>query len=593
MKRYSLLTMESVQKTRELMDVVLGKAKADMAVVNGTILNVYTGEWIGDQVVLTKGEWIAYVGPPLPAAMGPGTKVVDADGKAVIPGLIDGHTHLSDCLYSPGEFLRKAMVGGTTTIITEVIEPFFIRGTDGIVEFLDAFKDQPVKVFGTVPPLPSTSRRHHGMPMEALEALLARSDVLGLGEAYWQAVLQDPDLFLPLFRKTNLSGRRIEGHSAGAKGRTLSAYAISGVSSCHESLTTADVMERLRLGLHVMIREGSIRSDLRAVTDLCDTGIDYHRLILVTDGVRPLDLREKGYMEHVVQKTVDEGLDPVTAVRMATINVADYFGLDGIVGSIAPGRQADLLILPEKSRIAPETVISRGRIIAANGRILVPPRDHAFPSAALDTVLLPRPSAPEDFAIPVPDGRTEVQVRVIDQVTELVTREAVLPVHAEGGVIHSDPGRDLLKVAAVERRFGDGKVFVGLVRGFGLRTGAIGCSVAWDTSDIVVIGENDRDMAKVVNRIRELRGGLVLCAGGSVVSEIPLPVFGLMSELPLDDLAGRIRGLSQKAGSLGFSFEDPHKTLVPLTGAAIPFIRLSEEGLFDIRRGERVPFFVD
>jgi adenine deaminase len=196
-RRQNLLMTEGRERTRALMDIALGRGQADMAILDGTVLNVYTGEWIEGQPVLIKGEWIVHVGKDLPQAVGPETSVIDARGKGVVPGFIDAHTHLADCLYGPVEFLRSAMPGGTTTLITEMIEPFPIHGEEGIVEFLNAFRGQPIKVFGTVPPLASNSPLCRGIPLETLRRLLLREDVIGLGEAYWQAVIQDPETFLP------------------------------------------------------------------------------------------------------------------------------------------------------------------------------------------------------------------------------------------------------------------------------------------------------------------------------------------------------------------------------------------------------------
>jgi adenine deaminase len=568
-KRFSLLSVEGVERTRALMDVCLGKGQADMAVTHGTLLNVYTGEWIENQTILIKGDWIVHAGPDLPDAIGPETSVLDARDKVLVPGLIEAHTHLADCLYSPVEFLRCAMVGGTTTIVTETIEPFAIRGEEGIIDFLNAFRDQPIKVFGTVPPLASTSRLCHGMPRETLRRLLLRDDVLGLGEPYWQAVFQNPDTFLGDFEETLLSGRKVEGHSAGAKGRTLSAYVTSGVSSCHEPITPEETLERLRMGLHVMVREGTIRSDLDSVVGLKDAGIDHRRLILVTDGMRSVDLMEKGYMEYVVQRAIDRGIDPGRAIQMATINSADYFGLDGITGGIAPGRHADLLILTDRTTIKPEVVISKGKVIAREGRLLVPPTNHTFAPETRKSVLLPRTLTPQDFAIPVDNGKSRVRVRVIDQITDLVTKEFIATVPVVDGEIRADSQNDLLKVAAVERRFEPGKTFVGLVRGFGLKTGAMACSSAWDTSDIVVVGENEADMAEAVNRILELQGGMVLCAAGKILEEIPLPIFGVMSDLPVPEIAGRMEAMTRHAKALGFPFADPHRT--PRSGSRSSF----------------------
>jgi adenine deaminase len=591
--RYSLLTMEGVEKTRALMDVSLGKELADRALINGTVLNVYTGEWIKSQTVLMKGEWIAYVGADPPEILGTQTSVVDAEGKAVIPGLVDGHTHLADCLYSPAEFLRSVMIGGTTTIVTESIEPYPIRGEEGIIDFLNAFRDQPIKVFGTVPPMASTSPLSYGMPRETLRRLLKRKDVLGLGESYWQAVLQVPETFLANFEETLLSGRKVEGHSAGAKGGILSAYVASGVSSCHEPITAEEVLERMRLGLHVMVREGSIRSDLDALVALKDADIDHRRLILVTDGVRPVDLLERGYLEYAVQKAIDHGIDPAKAIQMATVNVADYFGLDGFIGGIAPGRQADLLILPDRETIKPEVVISKGKIIARDGKLLIPPRNHSFAPETLNSVKLPRSMNPRDFVLPVNTKDSQISVRVINQITDLVTKEYIATVPVVDGEIRTDASKDLLKIAAVERCFSPGKTFVGLIRGFGLQKGAVACSSAWETSDIIVVGENEADMAEAVNRIQALQGGLVLCAGGKILAEVPLPIFGLMADMPVPELAARMKGLTNHARGLGFPFADLHRTFVPLTGAAIPFLRLSEQGLVDIKTGKFVPFVVE
>ncbi|MBN2033266.1 MAG: adenine deaminase [Deltaproteobacteria bacterium] len=584
--------MEGAEKTRALMQVCLGNGQADRALTNATILNVYTGEWIRNQTILIKGEWIALVGTETGEGIGPKTSVIDASGKAVIPGLIEGHTHLADCLYSPAEFLRRAMIGGTTTIVTESIEPFPIRGEEGIIDFLDAFRDQPIKVFGTLPSMASTSRSSRGMPRDTLRRLLMRDDVLGLGESYWQSVLQDPDVFLGNFEETLLMGAKVEGHSAGAKGRNLAAYVITGISSCHEPINAEEALERLRLGLHVMVREGSIRSDLGSVAALKDAGIDSRRILLVTDGVRPIDLIEKGYMEYVVQRAIDTGIDSVKAIQMATINVADYFGLDGIIGGISPGKQADLLILPDEKTIKAEIVMSKGRIIARDGELLASPRVHAFAAETRRSVHLPRAMTPQDFAILVERPGSQIRVRVIRQITDLVTREEIMSLPVVQGEIRCDLSKDLLKVAAVERRFTPGNIFVGLIRGFGLKSGALAASSAWDTSDIIVVGANEADMAGAVNRIHALQGGLVLCADGKVVAEIPLPIFGLMTELPLPDLVVRMRELTMHAKALGFPFADPHKTLIPLTGAAIPFIRLSDEGLVDIKSGKKVPLIV-
>lgn len=591
MKRHGILSIAGIERTEEVMRVALGEEKADLAIINGTMLNVYTGEWLRDYAVAIKGEWIAYIGEDPSDSIGPQTHVIDAKGKTIIPGLIDGHTHLV-WLFTASEFLRYAMVGGTTTIITETLEAFPVTGYEGLVDFIDSLSNQPIKMFATAPPMVSISKEARGIPEETLRKLLSRDDVIGLGEAYWQGVIQEPERFLPILEKALHGGRRLEGHAAGAKGRKLMAYLVPGISSCHEPISSEEVLERLRLGLYVMAREGSIRSDLNAISAVKDAGIDLTRLILVTDGIEPGDLLKKGYMDHVVQKAIDRGFDPVKAIQMATINVAEYFGLGGLIGGIAPGKYADIVIIPEARTIKAEYVISKGKIIAREGHLLLSPRKHSYSNDSLNSIRLSRELEPADFRIGVNKKGSHVDARVIDQVTELVTKELVTSVPVVDGEIRSNVGKGILKVAAIDRRNIPGKIFVGLIRGFGLKTGAIACSAAWDTSDIIVVGENDEDMAGAVNRIYALQGGGVVLAKGEILVEIPMPIFGLISEMPMPMIVQRMQEIKEIMQDLGFPFDDPLLTLCTLTTPAIPFLRICEEGLVDLRNGKTVGLIV-
>ena len=592
MTKHGLLSIEGTDRAEELINVTLGREKADLAVINGTVLNVYTGELLENHSVAVKGEWIAYVGDDPGDTIGPQTNIIDAKGKTIIPGLIDGHTHLV-WLFTASEFLRYAMVGGTTTIITETMEAFPVTGYEGVVDFLASLSDQPIKIFANAPAMVSISKKARGISKETLRKLLVRDDILGLGESYWQVVIQEPDEFLPIFEETLRFGKRLEGHSAGAKGKKLMAYIAPGISSCHEPINAEEVLERLRLGMHVMVREGSIRRDLAPISRIKDAGVDLRRLILVTDGIEPGDLVEKGYMEFVVQKAIDCGFDPVNAIQMATINVAEYFFLDGIIGGIAPGKYADMLIIPDPGVIKAEYVISKGKIIAREGNLLVSPRKHVFSRESLNSIHLLRELEPSDFSIPVKKTSSHVNVRVIDQVTDLVTKELIISVPVFDGEIRSDVSMDIIKVAAVDRGYSPGKIFVGLIRGFRLSTGAIACSASWDTSDIIVVGENDKDMAGAVNRIYALQGGAVAYARGKILAEIPLPVFGIISDMPMEMLSKRMEKIKRVIKDLGFPFDDPLLTLITLTGAAIPFLRICEEGLVNLKDGKTLGLIVE
>ncbi len=589
MTKIGTLKPKTPLEMQQLIKVALGEEKADLVVTNASIVNVYTGEILKDHGIAVKGKWIAYVGPNWQDAFGPRTEVIDADGRIVIPGLIDGHTHIA-WMFTAAEFLKHVIPGGTTTVVTETLEPYPVCGVDGVIDFLESLKDQPIKILATAPAVVSISSAARGITRQDLAKILERDDIIGLGESYWQSILQYPDQILPRYEQTLASGKTLEGHSAGARDKKLAAYVAAGISSCHEPITASQVLERLRLGLHIMVREGSIRRDLEEIAKIRETGIDLRRLILSTDGVEPGDLLEKGYMEYVLQKAIDYGFDPVAAVQMATLNVAEHFSLDGLIGGIAPGRYADLVIIPDIRTIDARVVISNGRVVARNRQLEVPPRGHVFSAENMNSVKLPRDMAPADFIIranPVPH---RVDVRVIDMVTDLVTAPLDMQWPVTDGQLKIDADQDIVKVAAIDRTHQPGKIQAGLIKGFGIKSGAMACSAAWDTSDIIVVGVDDTDMAAAVNRIRALQGGAVVCENEKILAELALPVFGIMSDLPVETIAGSLEAIKKTAAGLGVAFPNPLLTLITLTGAAIPYLRICEEGLVNLKDGRTLSF---
>jgi adenine deaminase len=404
---------------RELIKVALGEAEADLAIINGAVVNVYTGE-VEKASVLTKGERIAYVGNDV-KSIGSKTQVIDAAGKTLIPGLIDGHTHI-DAIYSINELLRFAVQGGTTTIITESCTIAAALGYEGVIQFLNSARRQPVKILITAPPMVTISpvTEANAIGVKEMRRLLGYQEIIGLGEPYWADVVGGNQRVLDLIAETTRRGGKVDGHSAGATGKKLQAYVSSGVTSCHEPTTVEEVLERLRLGLFILIREGEVRRELEAVAPIKDSGIDLNRLAMSTDGVGPDQLVSDGYVEFVVQKAIDLGFDPVLAVQMATINVAQHFALDHDIGGIAPGKYADIVIIPNLKTIKAEYVISNGRVVAQNGRALISPRKHRYPQSLLNSLRLPNDFSAEDFAIPVGGGQKEVKVRLMNQVTDLL-----------------------------------------------------------------------------------------------------------------------------------------------------------------------------
>ena len=569
------------QDMRALAAVALGEEAADLVVINADLVNVYTRELLRGYSVAVKGKWIAHVGPEAGYTVGRGTRVIDAQGMVLIPGLVDGHAHM---LYyaAPGEYLRCVMAGGTTTIVTEIMELAFPLGYRGLVDCLEVLKNQPIKVFSTVPPSITFSKdaaARAPSPAQLME-LLKREDVVGVGEGFWQEVLQKETNYPALAAEALRLRKTVEGHAAGCRSPRLSAYLDYGVSSCHESVSAEEVREKIRFGLCTMIREGSIRKELDAIAKVKDLGLDLRRAALVTDGTDPRDLAAKGYLEHALQRAVDAGMEPLIAVQTATLNVAEHFRLDGMLGGIAPGKCADMVIIPDLHTIKAGCVVSNGRVIAQDGKLEVEPRKASMKGNGLQR----RHFSPPDFALRV-KNKGSVKIRAMEQVTELVTKEVILKMPVEEGVLRADPGNNLLKASVISC---EGRMFTGLIKGHGLRAGAMATSGAWETFSVVVVGADDADMAAAANRVYEMGGGVVVCAEERVQAELPLPIGGILSDLRLEEIVRRLNNIQEKAQELGFPFPDAALTLATLTTAAIPFLRLSEDGLVDVKTGRVV-----
>jgi len=578
----------------ELMKVALGEAEADLAIVDGAIVNVYTGEVLTGDTVLIKGDKIAYVGREADKSIGASTTVIDAAGKTLIPGLIDGHTHV-DYPYSPSELIRYAMKGGTTTIITEISDTVPPLGYQGIIQFLRATKNQPIKIFITVPPMATLSPavKEHATTVNELRKLLRRKEVVGLGEPYWGPVVEGDQRILDLITETIKAGKKVDGHTSGARGNKLQAYIASGVSSCHEPITAEEVIERLRLGLFVLIREGEIRRELEVISKIKDENIDFNRLAISTDGIGPRQLTTDGFMDFIVQKAINLGFNPVLAIQMATINVAQHFAIDDLIGGIAPGKYADILIIPDLRTIHAEYVISNGQVAAKDGQLLIQPRKHTYPKSMRNSIHLPRDFEASDFAVHVGSGRSQIKVRVIDQVTDLLTREAMIDMPVSNGQLQPDADKSILKIAAIERTYLPGKTFVGFIRGIGLKHGAIVTSAVWDSCDIIVVGADEADMAQAVNRLKKLGGGTVVCAGGKILAEIALPMGGVFCTEPMETIADKLRDIQQAVTDLGSALPDIHTTLSIMATPAIPFLRICEDGLVDLRQNRFVDLIVE
>lgn len=572
------------------MRVALGQTPPDLLLKGGTVVNVYTGECLEGWEVAVTGDRIAAVGPRGSGVAGPATQLLDVRGKVLVPGFVDGHTHMDNPLL-PEAIVPWALKGGTTTIITEMEELSSAMGFAGARWYLEAVRDQPIRVYATAPSITYTcsddGTGHPMVSLQEMEALLDDPLILGLGEIYWHLLVAEPDRVLPLIEACRRRGKWVEGHTAGARGPKLQACVAAGVSSCHEPINPEQALERLRLGLHVMIREGSVRRDLEAIAPLRADGVNLRRAILVSDGLWPPDL-VSGYMDRIVQRAIDLGFDPVQAIQMATLNVAEHFGLDGEIGGIAPGRRADLLVLPSLREMKPETVIAGGEVAVQDGDCRVTPR--VVPPPAIGSPSFPRPLTVADFALSAAGRRGSARVRAIEIRGDILTAELAVELPVRDGTLQVDPQRDLLKVAVLDRR-GRGRLVVGVVAGFGLREGAAATSLCFDTSDVVILGARDEAMLQVARAVLEAGGGYGVVKDGHL-EFLPFPVGGVISNRSAPEVAARLVAIESGFRALGCQLRNPFLTLQTLTFSAIPSLRISSKGLLDVKANRPVDLFL-
>ncbi len=581
-------------ETGALIAVARGSVPADLVIRGGVLANVYTGELLEDWGVAIIGTRIAAVGPEVDRCIGSSTTVIEADGQVIAPGFIDGHAHL-DCIHRLDLYLAAAIPTGLTTLITETSFLSSVGGYPAVAGFLAHLPSLPIIVLAAAPTISYLlSDRGDGQPMittEEMARLLEEPAVVGLGECYWPAVLEGwADLRL-LIAKAETLGKPAEGHTAGARGGKLAACVAAGIGSCHEAIAADEVLERLRLGLYTMVRDGSVRRDIRAL-DGALKGVTARRLILVSDTVWAHHLLERGYLDEAARQGVAMGLEPMQALQAISLTPAEHFRIESLVGGLAPGRQADVVLIPDLGRFRPSLVMARGQVVAQDGRMTV-----AIPPLVLGDDVFPRPRVPRplglgDLRVPAPPGRGRVKVRVIQFTGEIVTQEAVRELAPRDGALHADSEADLLKVVVLDRR-GRGQIAHGFVTGYGLRRGALAASISFDTANLILLGGNDADILVAAERMLALRGGLVVASDGVIRAEVPFPLGGVISDQPMQVLARQIEEFQRALRDLGCTRENPFLSAQVVTFTAIPALRIRERGLWDVRRNQVVPLILD
>ena len=589
----------SIEITRNLIDVAMGRQKADLVLLKGIWACVQSGEFVPDIDVAIKDGYIAYVGPDASHSIGKETRVIEANGRYLVPGLLDGHMHVESGMLTVTEFIRAVVPHGTTGLFADPHEIANVFGLKGIQLMLDEARQQPIHVWvqvpSCVPSAPGFETPGAELDPEEVAEALTWSGVIGLGEMmnYPGVAAGEPKMLAEL-TATRQAGKTIGGHYPSPDlGAAFHAYVAGGPEDDHEGTSPEDARERIRQGMKSMLRYGSAWQDvaegIKAITEL---HLDSRHFILCTDDCHAPTLVGEGHIDRVLRHVIGQGLAPMMALQMATINTAEHFGVAREVGMIAPGRSADIVLVDDLNDFHAGLVIAHGKMIAEDSKLLIDlPKVH-YPDWVRHSIHLKRPLTAQDFRITLPSPTTPITPRegpvVNANVIGIIENQAPnkhlhLQMSVTDEEIHVDMQRDISKAALVERHHRTGVVQVGLVSGFGFNQPcAIASTVAHDCHQMIVVGTDEKDMALAVNTLAEVDGGQVVVKDGQVIGLVELAIAGLMSTERAEAVAAKADSILKGFRTCGCNLNNPNMQLSLLALVVIPELRLSDKGLVDV-----------
>lgn len=583
---------------KNLIDVAMGRQAADIILKNGQWVNVQSGEIIPATDVAIKGSRIAFVGEDASHAIGPDTDVIDAEGRFLVPGLLDAHMHVESGMITVTEFVRAVAPRGTTGMFIDPHEIANVFGLKGVRLMVDEASDQPIHVWvqvpSCVPSAPGLETPGSGISPEDVAEAMSWDGIIGLGEMMnFPGVFLGDDKMLSEMAETHQVGKVIGGHYASWDlGLPFHGYIAGGPEDDHEGTRLEDAVARIRQGMKVMMRLGSawhdVATQVKAVTEM---GLDSRHFILCTDDSHSETLVKDGHMDRVVRHAIEQGLSPIKAIQMATINTAEHFGVSKDMGLIAPGRYADILLVQDLASFEVEVVFAKGKKIAEKGKLLADLPLFQYPEWATKSVRLGKPLESGDFKLPSPVYEGKVMANVIGVVeNQAPTKHLRLEVEAVGGEIPVDQERDIIKIALVERHKGTGGVQVGLVSGFGFNKACgLATTVAHDSHHMIVVGTNEADMAMAANKLAEIQGGQVIVSEGEILGMVELPIAGLMSNERAETVAQKAASVLEGFVLCNCLLNNPNMQLSLLALVVIPELRISDLGLVDVTKFEFIP----
>ncbi|MBM3332160.1 adenine deaminase [candidate division WOR-3 bacterium] len=566
-----------------LLAVARGEEPADLILANGRVVNVFTGQTGRANVAIKDGK-IAGVGPEYTK----GLECYDLADQYILPGFIDGHIHIESSLLSLHEFARLALIHGTTTVVADPHEIANVLGVAGVKYMLKASEGMPLDVLLMAPScVPATSMETSGACVSAKDtaALLKLDRVIGLAEMmnYPGVAFADKEVLAKLLAAKEM-GKPIDGHAPGVVGQLLQAYIAAGVGSDHECVGPHEALEKLGSGMRVMVREGSAARNLTGLLPVVND-FNMRRCCFVTDDKHPEELLRHGYLDATLRKAVSQGLSAAAAVQMVTLNAAECFGLKDR-GAVAPGYAADVVVVGDLARFNVRMVLKNGRPVAQDRKLLV--KLPVLKDKSVTGTVKIRNLTARSFAIKAQGDLARVIRLVPDQI---LTEKHTHAVAVQKGLVVVDTERDILKLAVIERHKASGRIGLGLVSGFGLKKGALATTVAHDSHNIIIVGTNDADMLKAAKELKRMGGGLVAIAGGKVAAALALPIAGLMSDRPAEEVAENLTKLLDKAHVWGSRLANPFVTLSFLALPVIPELKLTDRGLVDVSQFKTVSLF--
>jgi adenine deaminase len=570
----------------------LGEIPLDVIIKNVQVVNVYSGSIEPGAIGIKDGRIVTPYATTYEA-----DEVIDGRGRYAIPGFFDTHVHLDSTLVIPENLSHLIVPRGTTVMMADPMEIANVAGLPGFKALLKSLDQLPYHIFievsSRVPTAPGLETTGGELGLKEVSEILKWPQTVSLGELDPSKVLEMRDEYLLKVELAQSLGKICNGHAVGRVGKELVGYACGGLADDHECVDYDEALSRLRLGMAVLVREGSTERNLDLILEgVVREGMYSHHLMFCTDDKHPDEILEEGHIDFMVNRAIELGIPPMNAIQMATINAAAHFRIDHLVGSLSPGRWADVILVEDTNHIVPGDVYVRGQHVASNGKLIVPPPKAEYPEWIYETIKLSRGKSANDFKLPC-EGKVAEVWAIGLYPDQIINKQIAVKLPVIDGAVAPDVRNDVLKLAVVERYAKNGNIGIAFVKGLGMQKGAFASSVAHDHHNIVVAGTNDDDMALCVGAIEEMQGGFVIASDGNVLGRLPLPIGGLLSEEPIEEIIASLAYLNQIYREMGGTLPAPFMTISFVGLPTVPALGLTDKGLVDVFSHKLISTFVE